>query len=299
MFTTRAMSAANLDANYIRSIYTGGHGFVTHRDGVYRYAVMLSSIFKLMVVRRTSEITFSDTVAALSANYKVVINGNYFSCGSGCYTLAAMGDVHRPNEIDSIGAVRSGGSEVLPDASGGSNYFYFGRENATSASSYVYGFGNPPATVHEGMGGLGPIILTNPATQSRVRYGVGNRYTAGHTGGPAQGDPGTHWSACTQRNNNTYVSLNSETESGMGAVGINTTLGFLIAVIKPHGQTGNLDTLRDKLWDIGVTGACFIDGSNSVCMALNRTMVISPYDFKNNLIEVGIGFYQYRTLGGN
>lgn len=84
-----------------------------------------------------------------------------------------------------------------------------------------------------------------------------------------------------------------ELNSGMGAIGVSTDRCFLIAVIKPHGEKGNLDTLRDKLWDLGIDGACFLDGSNSVFMAIDRKMALPPARFKDNLIEVGFGFRKY------
>lgn len=297
IFNARPLSATHINDAFLAEMERQRPrlgGLYLGMDGAHRYAIMLTNSFKMEIVRKNREEPFSQVIRRLSPDFRLVVNGNYFSCVSrGCYISANLGNVLRPEETNSIGDVISGGRRVLPDRGTGASYAYFGRNSGCTASDYTYGMGNPPTPpVHEGAGGLGPLILKNPRTGLRVRYGDGNRYSSGHTG-PASGDPGAHWSACTQRNNETYKSMNSELRSGMGAIGISSSRRFLIALIKPHGTTGSLDSIRDKLWNIGVDGACFLDGSNSVCMAVDRQMTLAPASFKDNLIEVGIGFRRY------
>jgi hypothetical protein len=293
-FSALALTAANITDTFLRKLSLGKVAFLG-KDGVFYYAILPTNTFRLEIIRKTAEIPFSSVIAGLPADFKVVINGNYFDGPTGMYARANLGDVFRPDETKSIGDVIQGGVKTLPDEKSGSLYAYFGRGAASGAASYRWGLGNPPVPlIHEGTGGLGPMIGTNPATKSRIRYGVGNLYLAGKTG-PAKGDPGKQWMDCIQRNNDTYRDINEQTKSGVGegAVGVSVSRGFLVALVKPHNQTGTLDDMRDRLWDIGVDGACFVDGSNSVLMAVDRKMVVPPADFKDNLIEVGLGFRHY------
>jgi hypothetical protein len=295
VFEPRALSHDKIDDDFLAKLQNQ-EGFFLGMDGVYHYAIMLSDFFRLEMVLKDREEPISKIIKRLPWGFRVVVNGNYFKCvKGGCYAFASVGNVTTPDETDSIGKVVSGGRMALEDTKdAGDSYAYFGRNEGSSAVDYVYGMGNPSVPpVHEGAGGLGPLILTNPVTKERVRYGKGNLYE-GVTGTPPKdGDPKGHWDKVIQRNNNTYASMNSEVTSGMGAIGVSSDRRFLIAVIKPHDRKGTLDSMRDKLWDIGVNGACFLDGSNSVFMAVDREMVLSPARFKDNLIEVGFGFRRY------
>lgn len=136
------------------------------RDGVYHYAMMPTMVYKLEIVRKTKEVKFSQIIQGLPAEFQVVVNGNYFSCVSrGCYYTAGLGDVATPDETNSIGDVIQSGSVALPDMGDGDLFAYFGRTQGTTATDYCHGMGNPPVPfVYEGAGGLGPLILTNPAT---------------------------------------------------------------------------------------------------------------------------------------
>lgn len=259
-------------------------------DPPWYYAVLNTHKFFLSAVCRTAEKTWSAVVATLEERWRVVLNGNYFAC-SGCYAWAKLGDVSEPDEIQSIGDVKIDGSIFLKDNGDGKDYFYFGRTGTgTGASDYESGRGNPPAAISSGMGGLGPLIGT--VGGRRCKYGVGNLYEPG-VEGPVTGDPGDKLNKLVQRNNNTYKAMNSEKSSGMGVVGVCAAREFLITAVKPHGSIGTLDVIRDRLWSVGVDHACFTDGSNSVCMAVDRKMVIAPAEFKDALIEVGIGFSRF------
>lgn len=290
-FTPMTITAANF--SNIKSKLSNGIGFF--KDNEFHYVVADGTFYRTDVVRRQTTIKFSDAIQKLPSMYKVVINGNYFS-GSNLYAHASLGVVD-PADVDSIGNVHAGGSIVLPDGGGGNRYFYFGRNN-TVPPAYVNGFGNPPASLFEGMGGLGPLIITNPANGKPLRYGSGNRYASDPN---KRTIPQTNdeWKDCIQRSNATYTSITAETVDGAGvcAIGYNDDNNIVIFLIKPHKKTGSLEEIRDKFWNIGLKKACFTDGSNSACMAVDRTMVpgLEPIYVKDNLIEVGFALYYYKT----
>lgn len=146
------------------------------------------------------------------------------------------------------------------------------------------------------------MIVTNAVTNEPLKYGDGNRYRSDSkkVSIPRSDE---EWEDCTQRNNNTYGSLNDEAGTrgaGFCALGYSAKQKILIMIIKPHNTNGNLDGLRNKLFDVGVEGACFTDGSNSACMAIDGNMVTGcePADYKNNLIETGFALFYYKKEEG-
>lgn len=280
----------------LRSRLVDGVGFF--EDAPFKYGVFDSDQYRVDVVRRTSAITFTQTIAALPQEFKAVINGNYFFGNSGTaalYGLAAFGVVD-PVDVQSRGDVKQGGSVVLPDAGSGVDYFFFGRDN-TATPAYDGGQGNPPGSVFEGMGGLGPLILPNPVTGAPLKFGVGNKYASNPKKTSTPTSP-ADFRDLVQRNNNTYASLKSQTAGGDGicAIAVISTDRLIVMLAKRHGVAGDLDALRDKLFSVDCTVACFTDGSSSVTMAVDRTVVpgLAPAGFKDNLIETGFGTFLYR-----
>jgi hypothetical protein len=277
----------------IRSLLSSGIGFFS--DGPYRYVAADSDVYRFDVVQRTGAVTWTDAVKALPTAFKAVVNGGYFS-GTALYGRATLGVV-QPGDVDSDGDVKKGGAIVLPDDGKGSIYFFFGRDGA-STPSYTGGRGNPSSAIFEGMGGLGPIILPNPAAATTpLKFGVGNRYKSD----PKKiSIPTTNAELldCIQRNNDTYAWLQTHSATGTGycAVAVVPTTKLLLAVIKPNGTAGDLDTLRDALFSVGCTVACFTDGSSSACLAIDGAMEpgLEPIRVKDNLIETGFGLFLYK-----
>jgi hypothetical protein len=289
-FASQALSAAGFSG--IRARLADGVGFF--QDGPYRYAVFDSDVYRAEVVTRTAAITFSETIAALPSAFKVVINGNYFS-GKLLYARASTGALD-PADVNSVGDVRQGGSVVLPDDGTGKDYFFFGRDNSPTPI-YTVGEGNPPNFVTDGMGGLGPIILPNPVTTKAMKFGVGNVYASDPVKNSKPATP-ADFIDLVQRNNGTYASINARAAGGDGycAIAFVPTDKLLLAIIKPHNTKGDLDALRDGLLAIGATHACFTDGSNSACLAVDRAMEpgLEPNFIKDRLIETGFGFFLFK-----
>ena len=154
--------------------------------------------------------------------------------------------------------------------------------------AYSFGNGNPsgakPLTV---LGGLGPIIIGG------LKYGNGNLYKPGTTGGPSTGDPGpTYASSLIQRNNNTYISLSKHGATvGKGVIAHNAAKKKLLVLIQPISMnTGiTLDNLRDKLFGVGVENAVFLDGSDSVCFYNQAIWLAFPGENKNRVDPGGPG----------
>ncbi len=288
-FVKRAISGKNFSA--IRKRCSNGIGFF--QDGTYRYVVMDRRCFRLdVVLRKSKKKTFSETAAQLPWRYRVVVTGNYISGGKTLYAKALAGGVVDPAKVDSVGSVRDDGALALPDAEKkGQYYFYFGRDSKRPPN-YRYGFRDIPGSVHEGMGGLGPVIMRNPVTRKRLMYGVGNVYRSSQ-GKKRIPKNEADWRDCIQRNNDTYAAMNRMAKDldGLCVVGVSDRHGILIAAVKPHGESGDLNTLRDKLFDAGIEGACFTDGSDSACLAVDRSMIIKPIFYKDRVMEVGFGFY--------
>lgn len=275
----------------LRAKLLDGVGFF--QDGPYRYIAADSDLYRIDVVTRDKSITWSASVAALPKLFKAVINGGYFS-GTLLYARASTGVVD-PLDVGSDGDVKKGGKVLLADDGKGSSYFFFGRDSAVPPG-YDGGFGNPGASVDEGMGGLGPLILPNTATNKPLKFGIGNRYAsnATKTTAPTAAD----LADCIQRNNNTYASIQPASAHGVGfcAVAVVPATKLLLFVIKPNNVAGDLDTLRDALFSIGCTLACFTDGSTSTCLAIDGAMEpgMAPISRKDNLIETGFGLFLYR-----
>ncbi|HYQ05039.1 MAG TPA: hypothetical protein VER96_40460 [Polyangiaceae bacterium] len=296
MTTFKAQPITASGFKKIRTLLSGGIGFFS--DGPYRYVVADSDVFRFDVVRRDKVITWSDTIKALPTAFKVVINGGYFSGSQVIYGLARTG-VRDPADVTSNGEVKQAGAVVLPDNGKGSDFFFFGRNGATPPA-YSAGQGNPPGSVNEGSGGLGPMILPNPGTGAPLKFGTGNVYASDPKKSSIPANP-KEFADCVQRNNNRYAAMQVETGSpagtGFGVVAVLPSDKLLIVVLKPHQTVGDLDTIRDALFSVGCTLACFTDGSTSACLAVNGSMEpgMAPAGFKDNLIETGFGLFLYKA----
>lgn len=276
----------------VRSKLVAGIGFFS--DGNYRYVVADSDVFRFDVVLRTRDISWSDTIKALPKTFKAVVNGGYFSCPRSLYAQAQFTSV-KPEDVESDGEVKKGGATALPDDGKGKDFFFFGHNGAVPPV-YDVGQGNPGGSVSEGMGGLGPVIFANPVSKVPLKFGSGNVFASD----PAKVSTPTpkDFADCIQRNNNTYVSLQSSSAGGNGfcVVAVIPADRLLVMAIKPHGTPGDLDTLRDALLAAGATLACFTDGSTSACLAVDGVMEpgMAPATYKDNVIETGFGLFLYK-----
>jgi len=276
----------------VRQKLVSGIGFFA--DGPYRYVVADSDIYRFDVVLRTQDISWTETVKALPKTFKAVVNGGYFSCARGLYAQAQFTSI-KPTDVDSDGEVKKGGASVLPDDGKGKDFFFFGHDGG-APPLYDVGQGNPGASVGEGMGGLGPLIFANPVTKAPLKFGVGNKFASNPS--KASTPTAADFADCVQRNNNTYVSLQGSSAAGTGfcVVAVIPKDRLLVMVIKPHNTPGDLDTLRDALFGVGATRACFSDGSTSACLAVDGVMEsgMAPATYKDNLIETGFGLFLYK-----
>jgi hypothetical protein len=276
----------------VRQRLVAGVGFFA--DGPYRYVVADSDVYRFDVVLRTRDISWSETVKALPKTFKAVVNGGYFSCPRSLYAQAQFTSV-KPTDVDSDGEVKKGGASVLPDDGKGKDYFFFGHDGG-APPRYDVGQGNPGSSVNEGMGGLGPMIFSNPVSKAPLKFGVGNQFASD----PAKASIPTakDFADCTQRNNNTYASLQGSSAAGTGfcVVAAIPNDRLLVMVIKPHNTPGDLDTLRDALLAVGAAQACFTDGSTSACLAVDGQMEsgMAPATYKDNVIETGFGLFLYK-----
>ncbi|MEO7033651.1 MAG: hypothetical protein ABI548_07200 [Polyangiaceae bacterium] len=295
-FTPRPITPANF--KNIRTKLINGIGFFS--DGVYRYAVADSNAYRLDIVRRTKSITWSNTISALPSAFKVVVNGGFFG-PEGVYKQAKDGVVD-PTLVTSNGDVKQGGKIVEPDNGAGSDFFFFGHD-AAAPPVYSAGRGNPPTAVTEGSGALGPMILTNPTTKAPLRFGARNIYTSDPNKSSIPASP-AEFADCVQRSNARYASVQSQAEgfrhAGFCVVAVLPSDSLVIVVAKPQGDDANLDTIRDALFSVKCTLACFTDASTSTSMAVDGVMEpgLAPASYKDGSIETGFGLFLYKPAPG-
>jgi hypothetical protein len=146
---------------------------------------------------------------------------------------------------------------------------------------------------------MGPMILPNPGTKAPLKFGTGNRYASSPTKSTIPATP-AEFKDCIQRNNNRYAAMETEAGSsagtGFGVLAVLPSDNLLIMAIKPNRTAGDLDTIRDALFSVGCTLACFTDGASSASLAVDGQMEpgMAPAPYKDNLIETGFGLFLYK-----
>jgi hypothetical protein len=274
---------------------TAGNGVGYFNDGDVKYAAM-DAPAKMIVIHRTREEFFEVTVRRESKkyNFKAVINGNNYDVTVGGITDAALG--HDPVEAlhtTPKGHVVSGG-KIVDGTSEPKRFYVVERAGPQKKKSdyFEFGFGDPPIGPgygSAGLGGLGPVII------NRLKFGDGNLYRQGvPPGAPLQGDPGPKYRPfLVQRNNNHYRGLAKKGKrTGKVVMAICRSADKMLLLVQPDGvPIGiSLDDLRDKLAQVGVDDAIFLDGSDSAMLMINNKFHIRQGENKDELTTIGLGF---------
>ncbi|MFL5343756.1 MAG: phosphodiester glycosidase family protein [Hyalangium sp.] len=264
-------------------------------DGDLQYAA-LKLPAAMLIVRRTAEELFSATVAREQASSKLfaVINGNMWNVTTAGKLNAFSGHDPVPaGETTPMGQVIVSGQMV--DGTPEPNRFFalfgsfFNSPPRTTESMYEFDKGNPSSLAMSAVGGLGPLIL------KRLKFGHQNLYDPKvPPGAPVQGEPGpAHLPFLVQRNNMTYIAMAARgLRTGKVAMAIHRASSILLLLVQPDGApTGiSLDMLRDKLFDVGVDDAVFLDGSDSAMLVVNGVFHVSQGEDKDELTTIGLGF---------
>ncbi|MGH1345944.1 MAG: hypothetical protein ACRBN8_30550 [Nannocystales bacterium] len=257
-------------------------GFGLFEDGDFLYAVLDAKTHAIDVLRRTDERTWTELSKEQLPSVRVCINGQLFGPG-GLYGSAATGPL-TPTRVEGQGSIRQGGVTFPEDPIKGEKRYFFGRSR--NGDRYTCYLGNPPDDIYEGMGGLGPLIITNPVTGVGLPSGVGNRYLsdASNTSIPETDEA---WTDCTQRNSRHFRQIDVEDPNEFCAVAASSSTKLLLVVASRSDAPGQLSALRDKLLDAGFDCAAFTDGSNSSSFVVDGDVLVKPHFIKDNLIEAG------------
>ena len=257
-------------------------GFGLFVDGGFTYVVLDAKTHVIDVLLRHNETTWTDVMTSQPAIVRASVNGQLFGPDN-MYGLAVTG-VIPPTVVTGEGSIHQGGRRRPEDAAKGEARYCFGRTK--DGKRYMCLLGNPPDNMYEGMGGLGPLLMTNPATGAGLPMGDGNRYA---TDPSKKSIPASdaEWADCVQRNSNHFRDVDGPKACEFCIVAANHTARLLLLGINTDPSEGRLSALRDKLLDAGFDCAAFTDGSNSSCFAVGDEMLVEPHWIKNNLIEAG------------
>jgi hypothetical protein len=108
---------------------------------------------------------------------------------------------------------------------------------------------------------------------------------------PTGEPPPAYASSLVQRNNETFKDFNSQGAGrGKTVIARSTSARKILIVHQPERSKGiTLEDLRDKLFDVGVDDAIFLDGGDSA-MLWAGTWYFKPAARKNNTNTIGVGF---------
>lgn len=245
---------------------------------------------KMRIIQRTSSSkTLTTTVKEdTAAVNRFAINGSFCDIGAITYALAGNGPVD-PTDVTPVGFVFKGGSNV----GGGrtSPEGFFAQQGTTGAPT----FGKGNATGGDGLGGLTPIIIKQPAPLNKVwRYGEKNVYANLPSGAnaPEVGDPGSYASYITVRSSSQYRDQN-KASLGKAMLGYHPTKDILLVMVQendPDDGGHTLDYYRDLFFSLGYENVVGLDGSDSVMFYDYKTkqLLTTPGNRKNNYLEIAV-----------
>ena len=279
-----------------KAVTIGGAGFWSsvsapgdvYNDGDLLYLVLDDSA-RMDLVRRTTADLFTNTATAASGKgYAVIINGLMYTVTSSFITYRLGSDPIDPSDVSPDGQLVESSTVVAGRSA--SSMFYI-AQGSGPGFAYSFGSGDPASASPKpvtAMGGLGPLIIGG------LKYGDGNLYKPGTPAGPATGDPGPSFaSSLVQRNNKTYKAM-SDRGAAVGKVAVahcSAKKKLLVLGHRDGAPTGiTLDSLRDKLFGVGVEDAAFLDGSDSATILVKGLYLAFPGKNKNRSIPAGLGF---------
>ena len=240
--TELEISAGNFGS--IREKLDDGFGFF--EDGAFKYVVLDAKTHTIDVLRRRDDRAWSDLMTHQPGAVRVAINGQLFGPRQ-LYASAALGVVD-PDEVMGHGSIREAGRTLKEDRAAGKSRYFFGRTK--DGQDYRSHLGNPPEEIYEGMGGVGPLIITNPATGARLKIGAGNIY-ASDSGKKTVPETDEDWADCVQRNSSHFQLIDEHNGEEFTAAAFNGADRLLLFAVNTDESVGQLSKLRDKLLDAG------------------------------------------------
>ncbi len=278
--TPQALAGSNL-------LNTTASSSKVYTDGDVYYVVM-SDQTRMRVLLRTKDEYFTTFVdrEAVSLGVEVVVNGNLYSINRTSKFWAALGDSSAGDNTSPEGFLIE--SQAILDGDSRPQSFFVAQ--ATNGLKWKFGSGDPPVSgTISAVGGLGPLIING------LKFGDGNVYKPGASAAaPTTGTPSAaDEKFLIQRNNNTFKSLQSRgPQTGKTVIAYASAAKKVLAVHQPDGASTGIDlaTLRDKLADVGVDNAVFLDGSDSAMLWVNRIWYTKPGSRKDHTNTVGVSF---------
>jgi RHS repeat-associated protein len=158
--------------------------------------------------------------------------------------------------------------------------FYFAKVSGIWTS----GEGNPPLNSTIALGGGVPVYVNG------TKYGVGNIAKNNAPASiPQTGNPNNvALKYFKQRNYDAYEDLN-EPDKGKTVLGYKSSDKSWMVVSQEDGADGmTLDAIRDNLISKGYNSIIAFDGSNSATLINNKTTLVSPAEYKDNAVPVGV-----------
>jgi Phosphodiester glycosidase len=215
----------------------------------------------------------------------VVVNGNYYDVNNYSKFWAFFGTSSDADNTSPQGFLIESQAVIGGDSRPQS--FFVAQ---TRGLTWKFGSGNPsPSGTLSAVGGVGPLIIDG------LKYGNGNLYGPGAPANlPGTGEPSpANMRYLIQRNNNNFVDFQSQgSRRGKTVIAYASAADRVLVVHQPEQAPSGIDlgVLRDKLADVGVDNAVFLDGGDSAMLWVNRLWYTSPGSRKNHTNVVGIAF---------
>jgi hypothetical protein len=244
------------------------------------YFIKLDNVNISFVIRKSSEY-FTTAVAGKDCpeTQDYSINTQMYSAG----TFSSYATARNPQPVDGYtsqgynvekGKIISGRSSPQT--------FYFAQ--SANSCKWSCGQGDVPADSYIGFGGGTPIFLNG------MKYGETNIYIPGAPANlPTTGAVATeNLKYLSQKSNGVYKAQNKK-DLGKTILGYNSTKSQWIIVSQKSGTSGlTLDEIRDKLIGMGYDQILGFDGSTSSTLAQDKTLLVSPANYKNATMITGV-----------
>jgi hypothetical protein len=235
----------------IRADMNRNRGLAAGMDGGMAFVCMDASFYRMDLLIRPTNQTFTVAARALPREVRAVANGQIFGTGvtDYCYTVPCR--VQWQGEVVVSGSARAGNPRSAP------RFRYFGQWGGCSQVSFGTGTGDPSSvtpTFQNAMGRLLPLV-------------------EGGTGA-ASGPLGDWWTRPATQGKAVYGLCRAE------------QVVFLL-VQRDSGNGLTVPNLIRRLTSMGVEDAMMGDGSDSATLLVDGTVEVQPGRVKNNSIPVG------------
>lgn len=255
------------------------------KTGIYKYKCLYAVVFysktEMVPFIRTKEELFKDTVKNNSKYFCVAINGVYYDVTTSGKMDAGIGyDAVSADETTIEGNVIIDGETAINNPS--PQLFYI-LENE---GDYASGFGNPPRTTGNAIGGSGPMIINN------LPYGSQNSYKEGvPEGSPLTGEPSEKYKKYLKiRSNATYADVNKGPMKGKTILAHSSKKNALLILVQEDGRCSiSHDEIRNFLIKNEFDNAVFLDGSDSAMLYVSGKFLVKQGESKDETNTLGLG----------